>query len=410
MKIRGWYPVVGTLVLIKGVSPLSAIADEPLFMVNPSIGIAGVVDDNVFGSPTDREHDFILRVSPAIEAEYRGSRLTLQGGYIQDAEAYWEFSELNSAQARQYGVVQGQYRSTEQLTLELETSYTETERANDFNVVTGLAGSRARASRTFINPSLRYQFTPATGAGLGYSYAKDRVKNGVGSETRIEVANLSHRFTARDTATLQYEHQEFVFGSVADPVNAHVVMVGDTHAFSERTSATVMAGPRYTEDSPLSDESTDIDVSIQFRQLYETSEYTLNYYRSRTTALNVVGLVDNHTINATFIYFPERHIEFRVSPEYGRSTSELSGREADGFQLTVDVTKHLDRAWSAVGSYRITHQEGSLNGIGGDRVLRNMLMIGMVYAPFALGKDGTMLLDNRTKLREGLLPRMDIRP
>lgn len=409
MKNRAWYTALGTLALIEGTLPPVAGAAEPEFLMNPSIGFAGVIDDNVFGLSSDRERDFILRVSPAIEAEYRGARLTVQGGYIQDAEMYLEFSELNSAKSRQYGVVQAQFRSSERLTLELETSYLETERPNDFNVVTGLAGSRARASHTFVQPLLRYQFTPATSASAGYAYSKDRVKNGIGSETRTEIASLSHRFTAWDTGTLQYQHQEFLFENIDEPVNAHVVMIGDRHTFSPRTSATVMAGPRFTEESPLTEESTDIDVSIQFRQLFETSEYSLNYYRSRTTALNVVGLVDNHTISATIIYFPESTLEYRISPAYGKSTT-IDDREADGYRLTFDVTKHIDRAWSVIGGYRVTLQEGSLNAIGGERVLRNMLMIGMVYAPRALGKGGTMLLDNRTKLREGLLPRMDIRP
>lgn len=404
MNSRRWSGVAGPLFLA---SSLSAVAAQPEYLINPSLSIAAVVDDNIFGSPAEREHDYIARISPAIEAEYRGSRVTLQAGYLQDAELFLRHSETNTAKARQYGVANGQFRSTPQLTFELETSYEESERPNDFDVVTGLAGTRARASRAFVGPSMTYQFTPSTAAQLGYHYSKDRVKDGIGSWTDIWHVGTSHRFSARNTGLLTYEYQEFSFANLTEPVEAQVVLAGDTYSFSERTSMTLLAGPRFTQESPLSEESTDIDVSAQFRQFYETGELEVNYYRSQQTAINVLGLVDNHTFNFAVVYFPERLLEFRIMPQYGKST--LGSREATGYQLNIEVSKYLDRSLSLVAGYQYTQQEGTLNDLGGDRVRRNIVLVGLVYAPFALGKDGTMLLDNRTKVREGLLPRLDIR-
>jgi hypothetical protein len=51
------------------------------FRVSPLLGIAQVYDSNLFFTsvPAERQADFITRVSPGIDSEYRTPLLTLHG-------------------------------------------------------------------------------------------------------------------------------------------------------------------------------------------------------------------------------------------------------------------------------------------------------------------------------------------
>ena len=69
-----------------------------------------VSDSNLFCGPADRQSDVIARVSPAIDAEYRSTRLTLLGRYTVDAERFAEHASLTTPRARQQAAVDVLYR------------------------------------------------------------------------------------------------------------------------------------------------------------------------------------------------------------------------------------------------------------------------------------------------------------
>jgi hypothetical protein len=181
-----------------------------------------------------------------------------------------------------------------------------------------------------------------------------------------------------------------------------VVTLCDTHAFSESTSATVLAGPRYT------DGSTDLEFLALLRQTFAQGEYSVNYSRTQTVAIGLAGIVETESVGASVLYSPEPFLEFRVLPTYAKSTR--ANLDADVYRMDFEVVNRQNRYWSIIGAYQFSLQRGALDAPrNDDKVVRNVVLLGVAFTPWPKPREGTRQRDDGTNSRETLLPRIERR-
>src|SRR5712664_250487 len=93
--------IVVALVLMHNVILPGVAHAQGGFQVSPLFGTAQEYDSNLFWAPFNRQADFITRVSPGVESEYRSPVLNLVGRYTLDVERFADHPELTTADARQ---------------------------------------------------------------------------------------------------------------------------------------------------------------------------------------------------------------------------------------------------------------------------------------------------------------------
>jgi hypothetical protein len=346
--------------------------------VNPSVSLAGIYDSNVLMSRSQAKEDFIARLSPAIEVAHRSARTDFQGGYTQDAEAYAQHPELGSSRARRHAATDIRYETTRQSTMAAHVGYTETQRPGELTPETGLELGRNRAERLAMAPSLAYRFDPVSVGTGSYAYTRDKVDGGIRTDTHTVALGLDRGVTARDTAMLRYAFQRFVFD---DPhaAEAHVLTAGGTHAFTARTSATLLAGPRF------SDGSTRPEISVSLRHRLQRGELSFDYARSQYTAIGLPGPVNTEAVGAMALYRPSRSLEIRAAP--GMATSARGDFRADVYRMKLDVRRRVAPYLVLVGSYEYVMQQGALDATTEGRIVRHVLLLALAVAPGARRAD-----------------------
>jgi len=361
--------LAGYLVLaVGGLLPRGVVAQSDFFAA-PSISVAGIYDDNLFSTPSQPQRDFILRVTPALEAGYRSVPLMIQGRYDVDAEAYDRHSELYAAHAREQAAMDVRYQPAYPLTVAADANYIETQKPGELNLDTGLEGGRARAEHYSFHPSIAYRFDPRTAGTTSYSFTRDKVADGIETDTHTVTLSADRKLSPQDTASLGYVFREFLFDG-QDNVTSHALMFGGTHAFSPRTAATFLGGPRY------SDGSVDPEVSASVRHALDAGELSLAYGRSESTAIGQVGAVKTESLGAAAVYSLGRSIDVRIAPD--RFSNQRGDLRANVYRVSVDVRYRVDNSVSLTGSVRSSVQKGNLDAANDDRISRNVIMIGVV--------------------------------
>lgn len=371
MTCREWRRVVvGWVIGGAGVVPCGAAAESGFF-AEPAITLAGVYDDNLFSSGTERIEDFFLRLSPAIEAGYQSTPLTLLGRYVFDAEAYARNPKLDTTPVRQHAVLDLQYRSTPRLTLSTNASYTETQRPGELNLTSrgvSIESGRTRAERRAIAPALAYRIDPVTLGTATYSFAGDKLDGGVDTDTHTTALRLDRAVSRDNTVHAGYTYNQLRF-SGAESIEAHVLIFGVTHKLSPQTSATFLGGPRFTEGS------TDPELSASVRHRLRQGELSLAYARSQSTAIGLSGVVTTEALDATATYSPTTALEFRATP--GIAQVERAGFQAEVYRFNVEMAYRLDRLFSLFSSYQYSVQRGNIGVPSTGDITRNVILFGI---------------------------------
>jgi hypothetical protein len=342
--------------------------------VTPSVSLAGIYDSNPFLSRTQREGDFIVRLSPGVEAGHRSERLTFQGSYVQDAEVYARHPELESSRARQYAAAGVQYEATRQSTMAANATYTETLRPGELSPQTGLEFGRKRGARVSFAPSLNHRFDPVATGAAAYAFTRDKLEGGVDTDTHTVTLGYDRKVAQRDKATFGYAFQRFVFGD-EQVTDAHVVTAGGTHEFTPRTSATLSAGPRFSEGT------TRPEVSALLRHRLQKGEISLSYLRTQVTAIGLAGPVSVESIGAAAVHSPEESLEVRAGASM--ATSTRGGFEATAYRMNLEARRRLTPNVSLVGSYEYNLQRGALDAPAERTMIRHVVLFAVAWSPRA---------------------------
>jgi hypothetical protein len=362
---------LAVLLALCGLGPRGAEA-QPGFYATPTLSVAEVYDDNLFSTPIGREHDFISRFSPALEAGYRSAPLTLQGRYGFDAELYAEHPELNQPQARQEAAVELQGRPTPTLRLGLSGAFLETHTAGELNVETGLNVGRVRAQRVSLDGSAGWQLDPRTEATGEAGVADDEIEDGLRTRTYSAGGRLARQLTPRDAGHVGLTFRHFVFDE-GETQTSQAAVVGWRHTFTPRATLELSAGPRF------SDGTVDPEVSASLRYRLQTGELALTYARTQATSVGQVGTLTTESVTAPIVWEPRRSLRFRATPNAVRA--EQAGLQAEVYTLSLEASYQLTRFVALEASYGFSLQRGSTASaaLADQEITRNVIALRFAF-------------------------------
>jgi hypothetical protein len=348
------------------------------FYVTPALSFAAVYDDNLFDSPSPREQDLISRFSPDLRLGYESSPLSLTARYTFDAEVYASHTELTTPQARLLAALEAAYRPRRPWTLGLATAYTETQRPQELNLVSGLASARQWASEFAFAPSTTYRFDKFT-EGLGAYAFRRKQSGGETDDEHVADLRLSRRLTARDTGSLGYLVRYFRFGGDdgggADPTTAQAVLFGWTRQLTALTRLEVRAGPRFSAGT------VNAEALLAVRRRLPAGELAFLYARTQDISTGVGGVVNTDSVSALLSAQVWRALRLSAGPMVTRNTVDES--EATVYQLRLHASYQLTKWLSLQGSYALSYQQGLLNsgpstGPNDDeQISRNVVSVGI---------------------------------
>jgi hypothetical protein len=351
--------------------PAVASARSALYLL-PSLALTEVYDDNLFFVPDDHQEDRFLRLRPAVRLGYRTLPTDLDLTYSQDLERYNQYQDLDTNQARRDLSLDWSFRPNRLLTLHTAADYIKTRSPGELAALTGVQFGRVFAERRYFSPSLEYAYDNLTTANARYEYSRDKITNGIGSDTNTVDLGVNRRLSPYDTADIRYRFDRFHFDS-GQSVNVHTLLFGTDYQFTPRLAVTALAGPRFTGN-----DSTDASVSAQLRYRIERGDLSLDYQRSQTTILGVGAAVDSETLGATLTLMPVKDVELRAVPNYSNSTN--AGLRTEVYRFLLEAGWQATTYLTVVGSYEFTAQHGSLLSSGANETTHNLIMIGVVVA------------------------------
>jgi hypothetical protein len=371
-------PAAGLLLFSVAAAPDSR-ADTATYL-SPSIAVGSVYNDNVFLSPSDRQSDEILRVSPALEAGYGSEALNVAAYYTFDAERYNHHSELDGNMVRRNAALNLDYSITSRATFSLDGNYTSTETPSELDPLLSLGLGRVHATYTTVAPSLGYAFDELTYGRIGYAHDVETIATAPQTDTDTGTLGLEHRFTARDAGDFNFASTRYDFGP-NDVVDSQVATLGWMHLMTPTASLSLAAGPRRTAGVDSLDYSAGLDYIL------DSGTFSVDYAHSQTALIGEFRPADTRSLIAKFDYDYNDALELYVAPSLSSDT--IGTAKATLYRMDASFNYRLTRVMSLVGSYEYNLQRGLLTGVD-SKILNNVVYIGLLFAQPVAGPSAFM--------------------
>lgn len=379
---------ISKIVLAIVVAMQAVACTTPGYFVVPSVSVDELYDDNLFFASADKQSDFIIRVSPALEVGYEAETLSWSGRYRFDAEAYARETELNSANVRQFADVAVEYLPTKRLTLSAAADYTKTDTPLDLTIIPGssIPGSlvgRSEAQRTSVNAAAGYRLTAPTTGSLAVTWTREDLAGAGGNDTSAletwfdqrlsEVNTLSYGYMYR-----QYRFDQFGMDGAAGPSRTRTVTqdsntpwIGLSHQFNARTRVVVRAGPR------VEGGSVHPYVLVSLQHQLAKGKLLLDYKRDETTLLGVPGILELEALYATFSRRFGSRLDIQLTPGYARVHQANSS--TDIHSLGLGAVYKINESVFLTASYDFNFQGVKTEPAGTLEVSRNVIQVGVRF-------------------------------
>jgi hypothetical protein len=378
----GRYIALALVFMQNAIAPRVAHA-QGTFQVTPLFGINQSYDSNLFFTSSGRQADFITRVSPGVQSEYRSPLFTLLGRYVLDGERFVDHPELTTMAARQRADVDVSYRPTRRLAIAADAELLKTQMPSELNSITNLALTRASAQQVSAHSSITRQLDMVTSGTIDYRFTQDHIAGGFQMRSHAARLGADRHPSLRDTVSVNYRFQEFsfeTFSTTSDALSSrttsHALGMGWARAISRRASFAIDGGARVTNGSPAS------DVSASVRYQLKSSDWSLVYARTQTTVIGLAAIADTQSLAATAAWHARPSLQMRVAPAVYRSAQ--SARRADVYQLAFDVERQIVNGLSLDVAVNAYLQRGNLYvAFPDERIPRQTVTIKLVAAPAA---------------------------
>lgn len=355
---------------LAGLHGPEAAADSELY-VGPSLAVGRVYESNIFASATDRQSDSLWRVSPAIDAGYQSDRFTLAGYGTVDAERYGEHPNLDANAVRRYETLLMRYKATPRLGLDLHADYTTTETPAQLTPATELLLGRVHARVLSVSPSVTYAFSPLTTGSATYINTQYLLAGSPDTDIGTAALDLTRQVDERDALKFDFASSRYDFGA-GSVVNSRVLSVGWDHKLSGTTDLLLAAGPRNTNGDVVP------DISVNLSHDMEGGNLQLSYARSQEAVIGQAGIVDTRSFSAGLRYTLSPYLQVQFAPSY---VSERSGGgDARLYRLTAGAEYKFDSSVSLLASYQYNFQRGLLTGGPDQKILDNVIYVGLVFS------------------------------
>lgn len=347
-----------------GLPPAPAAAQSS-FDLFPSLTVVQVYDDNLFASSSDREEDYITRLSPRIVARHRSGTLAVDAGYALEAEAFQRHPELNTARARQDASLSLRYQPAPRFTAAGAAGYSDTQTAGELNTVTGLEAGRTPARRFHAGLSLAHRLSARTRVTLDQGVTRDQLQGRPANQSLAAAAAMERRLGPLDAVRLAYGVRHFRFA--AEATTFHALTLGWTRRVTPRTLVEVEAGPQ------LSGRSVGAELSAGLRQRFHRGEIALRGLHTQTTVVGQPGPVTTEGLSATFARQLFGPLTLAGGGAMFRSSGE--GFTATVHRLSLDLAWRLTRHLSLAGSHQFSFQRGGAGRRPEDTISHNAVLL-----------------------------------
>src|SRR5262245_40479538 len=122
--------VIALAVIVPGVH--TAAWAQAGWYLTPSLRLSESYDDNIFGTSTNRESDFITRVTPGLDGGYRSDPLTLTANGAFESDIFAKNPQLDDPTTGWNAGLNAQYLPDRNWTLGLNINYYETKSLTSF--------------------------------------------------------------------------------------------------------------------------------------------------------------------------------------------------------------------------------------------------------------------------------------
>lgn len=189
---------------VAGQPPAARFEGPERFFVLPSLSIAGVYDDNLFGTATQPESVWLSRFSPRLQLLMRPEpELLIRADYSFASEVFPEVPEQNLLLANQHAELAIVSTPGTATTLTLGGEYGRTHTPRDLVLGTGLEFRRELAENFVANGRLERRLGPADLLGLDYRFSRLDFETELPADTHSWGAGWTHRIGRRGSLSLR---------------------------------------------------------------------------------------------------------------------------------------------------------------------------------------------------------------
>jgi len=308
------------------------------FTITPSITVNEKYNDNLFLTRTDREDDFITRISPAITLEYRPSTyfdMSLDYGF--NFRFYADHNELDdtSLSETQFADLTAQVRPLDRVFIDITDVYRRVrvdvrERTAPDNDITNMTDS----NDFMISPYVELPLTSTLLSRFGYRYINKwyRVDEGNDADGNGAFATVNHTYPFGLTVSLNYDFLAY-----------RPEITSDYDRHSGKISATYQAGPYLIIQGGYGKSYIDLaDASSERTDIWNAeADYRIAALGDATLGVHYDSSLSEGKIDAV-------------------SVSEVSERGTlavdDGISVTAGImkTRRLDLIFSVRNEYKVT--------------------------------------------------------
>jgi hypothetical protein len=329
-------------------------------------------EDNIFRSSSNREYDFVSRITPGLRLAYQSDPLTLSLIYSTTYAKFLEHPELDNLGNSQRGAFDLNYIPSPAApwTLSLNASYVSTENTNEVDPAADNEG-RLVTTVASVQGSATYKFTETTSAVGRVTYSQAEVEGRATSETYGTGLSLRHQYTQRDTGSVNYSFDLFK-SDTADTRTSHVLTVGYDRQINEDLKAGGRVGIRVTDGRVTPEIGANLDGAIRPIQGLSLSA---GYSDTVRVVVGEADPVETRTLALTATYAPPwiQYLTLTLSPAVSYLTKLGGGDERVVFSTIATATySYPITSWlSAQISYNFSYRQN------GGAVVQNVVSVGL---------------------------------
>jgi hypothetical protein len=341
--------------------------------LSPVLSTTQVYDSNLFSTPMAPVGDFITRISPGLEGEYRAPRFSLLGRYVLDLERFAAHPELSTADGGQHASIDLRTSRSRRLSFAVDAAVQRTRTPGELSAVTGLTLARAPAEHVEVHPAIVRQVNPVTEATIDYMWTDDRLVGGIATHAHRAAIRIDRHVSRRDVIDVNYGVRMFLF-EADDRLTSHAVSMGWSREITRKAHVELRGGPVLTEGR----QAPEVLASMRYRP--GPSELSISYARTQTTLIGFAGILDTQSITASAGCMLRPRLQIRITPGVFRTTSDA--RRADAARLAFEAERPMTGRFSLRATYEANFQRGSLTApASGDSISRHLVQLSVVAAP-----------------------------
>jgi hypothetical protein len=329
-------------------------------------------DSNLFSSSMVPEGDFITRVSPGIEGEYRAHRFSFLGRYVLDLEQFAAHPELTTAAGGQHASIDLRTSRLRRLAFAVDAALARTRTPAELSAATGLTLARAPAEHLEVHPVLVRELNPVTEATLDYAWTEDRLVGGNVTHAHRAALGIDRHVSRRDVVGVDYGVRMFLFAA-DDRLTAHVASIGWTRQITREARVELRGGPVLMAGR----QAPEVLASVSYRP--GPSELSIAYARTQTTLIGFAGILDTQSVTASAAFMLWPHLQIRIVPGVFRTTSDA--QRADAGRLAFEVKSPITGMLSWRAGYEANFQRGGLTTAPfANSISRHLVQLSVVAA------------------------------